>query len=328
MRSRLILALFAFVASLFAGEFVLIPWVSHLPRETFLMGFAATPGMVDDVLVNSTGFTGDVIEPRKPTGTTRILTLGESSLFNRRMTERIKSRLQSISKTKLEIVGAALRTHTTRSSLLKYRLLRRYDFDFVLIYHGINDLWADHVPLRDFREDYSHVGLWYRRNLWLDHCAVCRVAYNALATAPVPAPEGPSHFAALRTFERNLSSLIDSIRHDGATPVLMTLAWNLPPNYSYQAFTANRIGYNNPTNYDRWPVELWGPPDFVRKGLELHNRVVRRLAERHRVPLLDQEHLMGLDLRWFGDVCHLSEEGTDRFIENIAGLFAREGWLQ
>jgi hypothetical protein len=34
---------------------------------------------------------------------------------------------------------------------------------------------------------------------------------------------------------------------------------------------------------------------------------------------------MGIDLRWFGDVCHLSEEGTDRFIENIAGLFAREG---
>ncbi len=327
MLGRLILALAALVAALLAGEFVLIPWISHLPRETFLMGFAATPGMVDDVLINSTGFTGDVVERRKPPQTTRILTLGESSLFNRRMTERIENRLQDMSETEVEIVGAALRTHTTKSSLLKYELLRRYDFDFVLIYHGINDLWADHVPRPEFREDYSHLGPWYRRNLWLDHCAVCRVAYNALSAAPVRAPEGPSHFAALGTFERNLSSLIASIRQDGATPVLMTLAWNLPPNYSYEAFTANRVGYNNPTSYDRWPAELWGPPDFVRKGLASHNRVVRQLAERHRVPLLDQEHLMGIDLRWFGDVCHLSEEGTDRFIENIAGLFAREGWL-
>ena len=300
-----------------------------MPRETFLMGFAATPGTaVDDVIINSMGFTGDVIELPKPPRTTRILTLGESSLFNRRMTERIKKRLQSISPTEVEIVGAALRTHTTKSSLLKYELLRRYDFDFVLIYHGINDLWANHVPLLGFREDYSHLDPWYARNFWLDNCAVCRVAYNAVSAASGRSPEGPSHYAAQETFERNLSALIASIRLDGATPVPMTLAWSVPPNYTYEAFAADRIGYNNPTSYDRWPVELWGAPDYVRKGLESNNQVVRRLAKRHRVPLLDQELLMGKDLRWFGDVCHLSEEGTDRFIENIAGLFAREGWLE
>jgi len=328
MHRRFLLALASLVLCLLAAEFVLLPRISRLPRETFLMGFAATPATaVEDVTINSMGFTGDVLELRKPPGATRILTLGESSLFNRRMTERIKNHLQRISPTEVQILGAALRTHTTRASLLKYELLRGYGFDFVLIYHGINDLWANHFPRSEFREDYSHLDLWYRRGFWLDHCAVCRVAYNTLSASPVRSPEGPSHYASEVTFERNLSTLVERIRLDGATPVLMTFAWSIPTNYTYEGFASQRIGYNNPTNYDRWPVELWGTPEYVRKGLDAHNRIVRRLSERHRVPLLDQESLMGRDLRWFGDACHLSEEGTDRFIENIAGLFAREGWL-
>lgn len=29
---------------------------------------------------------------------------------------------------------------------------------------------------------------------------------------------------------------------------------------------------------------------------------------------------MGTDLRWFGDICHFNNEGTARFIENIAAF--------
>ncbi len=326
MTRRILLALSALVLPLVAFELT-FPWVGDLPRETFLMGFAATPGKVDDVIVNSMGFTGDVVVREKGEGTTRLLTLGESSFFNRRVTERLKSRLQKISTNEVQIVGAALRTHTTRSSLLKYELLRSYDFDLVLIYHGINDLWANQVPLEEFQEDYSHLDPWYARNFWLDHSVLVRLAYNAVAAPRSRSAGAPSHYASEATFERNLSTLVEKIRVDGATPVLMTLAFSLPPHYTFEAFASDRIGYNNPTNYDRWPVELWGPPRYVRKGLDDHNRIVRGLAERHRVPLLDQERLMGKDLRWFGDVCHLSEEGTDRFIENVAERFAREGWL-
>jgi hypothetical protein len=157
---------------------------------------------------------------------------------------------------------------------------------------------------------------------------LCRLAYNAVSRSPVGGFETPSHDASASTFESNLSTLVESVHLDGATPVLMTLAWSIPPNYTYEAFAADRIGYNNPTSYDRWPVELWGSPEYVRRALDTRNRTVRQLAERRRVPLLDQDRLVGKDLRWFGDVCHLSEEGTDRFIENIAERFAREGWLK
>ena len=318
----------ALSVGLLAADLWLLPRLRGLPRETCLMGFAAMPGtVVDDVTINAMGFAGDVVAPAKPAATVRVLTLGGSALFNRRMADRIRDRLQRLGPRRVEVVGAALRTHTSRSSVLKYELLRRYDFDYVLLYHGINDLWANHGALADFREDYSHLGPWYRRGPWLDRCVTCRLVYNAAAPAPAPRTGRPVHFGSVRALAHNLTRLVDMAAEDGATPVLMTFAWSVPPGYSYEAFTAGRIGYHNPTHYDRWPVELWGPPAWVVEGLGRHNAVVRDLARSRGLPFLDQEALIGKDLRWFGDPCHLSDAGTDRFVENVAALFAREGWL-
>lgn len=146
-------------------EVAVLPYTTGLPRNTFLMGFAATPNVfVDDTPINSMGFTGDVVDVAKPRSTLRILTLGGSAMFNRRMAERLKARLSKASSDPIEVIRAALRTHTTAASILKYRLLAEYRPDLVLISHGINDLWANHVTDRDFRADYSHLNPWYKRN--------------------------------------------------------------------------------------------------------------------------------------------------------------------
>jgi hypothetical protein len=317
----------ALSATLLAADLWVLPFFLGLPRETYLMGFAAVPGtVVDDVTINAMGFTGDVVAREKPPSTVRVLTLGGSALFNRRMAERIRDRLRRLGPVRVELVGAALRTHTSRSSVLKYELLRRYGFDFVLVYHGINDLWANDTGRNEFRDDYAHLGPWYRRGPWLDRCVTCRLLYNAVVRAPARTGQ-PAHFRSARTFERNLARLADLAAEDGATPVFMTFAWSIPAHYSYQAFAAEAIGYDNPTGYDRWPVELWGPRDWVIEGLGRHNAVVRELARARGLPLIDQEALIGKDPRWFGDPCHLSEAGTERFVENVAALFAREGWL-
>ncbi len=36
---------------------------------------------------------------------------------------------------------------------------------------------------------------------------------------------------------------------------------------------------------------------------------------------------MGKDLEWFGDVVHLSNPGTDRFVRNIVDAFVAHGLL-
>jgi lysophospholipase L1-like esterase len=242
------------------------------------------------------------------------------------MTERLKHSLTKVSRRPIEVLGAALRTHTTKSSVVKYKLLRKYRFDFVLIYHGINDLWANHVPSEDFQSDYSHLGSWYKRNVWLDSCLICRTIYKKWHyQEPARGSSGNlSDFASEATFKRNIFTLIQDIRRDGSTPFLMTFAWNIPANYTQVAFEVHSLGYSNPTNYDRWPVELWGSPDYVREGLKRHNRILKEVASSEGILLLDQEKLMGKELRWYGDVCHFSDEGTDRFIENITEFFIQQ----
>jgi hypothetical protein len=86
-------------------------------RELTLLQFTARPNtQVADVKINSQGFTGVVLTKPKPPKTIRILTLGGSAMFDRRMTERLTNSLANATSTHLEVVGGALRSHTTRDS--------------------------------------------------------------------------------------------------------------------------------------------------------------------------------------------------------------------
>jgi hypothetical protein len=327
--ARALLALVATLLALIAVEFGYPAW-RGVSRDLFLMGFYATPNStVGDVRISSMGFAGDAVGRRKDPSTARVLMLGESTFFNRRMAERLKAALTPMASRHgkaVEVVGAALRTHTTRSSVIKFAYLKQFQFDLVLIYHGINDLWINPALASDDRRAYSHISAWYDRSALLDGCVLCRLTYNQLLFHRPVMPK--QSFAATRTlpsprlFEQNLSILLDDVRAAGATPVLMSFAWQIPDSYSYDAFVAHRAGYNNPENYDSHPFELWGTVDYVKAGLQAHNAIVRRLNRAKSTVFVDQERLLGDSLSNFGDVVHLSEPGTARFIGNIADVFA------
>lgn len=326
-RAKLAYAFFLLIlvfGTVFLAEFIALARTTRLPRDIFLMGFAATPNsLVDDTRINSMGFTGDSLDLIKREETIRILTLGGSAMFDRRMTERLKDSFNAISFHRVEIIGGALRTHTTASSVLKYKLLSKYKPDFVLIYEGINDLWANHYAREDFQADYSHLNPWYKRNVCLDHSVICRLFYNEWIYRK-PAIVWQTVYRdspAEDVFRQNLITLIQSIRANGSVPILMTFAWSIPDNYTKESFQSGSLGYNNPTKYDSAPVEMWGSVGYVREGLQANNNTVVQIARGNNVLLIDQERLIGKDLYWFGDVCHLSEEGTDRFIRNITSFF-------
>ncbi len=319
------------------AEFVVLPArYAPVPRSIQLCGFHAPPRMlIDDTRINDLGFTGDNIKPRKAAGTIRILTLGGSTFFNRRMTERLGARLRESTRQPVELLGAALRGHTTVSSVYKYAVLAKYDFDCVIIYHGINDLFANNVPPERFSPDYSQIDPWYRRGPLLDRSLLARIKHNGsrmenkIRTAfPLPHVENASRFASVAVFEESLRMLIESTRAHGSTPVLLTFASAFPDNYSFEAFEEFKLGYNNPDRYDPSPSETWGSPAYVKEGLRRHNAVTRRLAAEYDVPLLDQELLMGSDLHWFSDVCHFSEPGTDRFIGFLVDFLIKEKLLR
>jgi hypothetical protein len=163
------------------------------------------------------------------------------------MTNRLKSNLTDICKKKVEILGAALRAHTTMSSILKYKLLSKYNFDIVLIYDSMNDLWMNHVNSKDFKEDYSHFDPWYKRNYCLNHSIICRMIYNKLIYRK-PAKNVRKTFIDApgeKVFRENLTDLVEALYNHGSIPILMTFAWSIPPNYSRELFESNSLGYNN-----------------------------------------------------------------------------------
>jgi lysophospholipase L1-like esterase len=306
-----------------AADLWLLPLALPLPRDVWLMGFAASDPIVDGVPVNALGFTGDLAAGAKPPGTLRVLTLGGSALFNRRFTERLRARLAAEAPGRIEILGAALRAHTSRSSLLKWRLLRDRDFDVVILYEGINDLYANHVDPALYREDYAHLGAWYVRGPMLDRSVIGRRVYNDLLHRPAAGRGTASGFRSIETLRANLRELVGSIRAHGGEPVLSTTAWAIPADYDRERFLRGELGYANPERHDDQPVERWGPAPWVREGLQRTNVAIHELAAETGAPLFDAEAALGRDLRWFGDVCHPSEAGVDRLVGALAA-FLRE----
>lgn len=306
-------------------EFLVSRTLISLPRDLFLMGFSAQPGVaIDGIQINYQGFAGDTIDHPKPAGSLRILTLGGSSFFNSDITVRLKARLEANLGKPVEVAGGALRSHTSASSLVKYtRYFSQYDVDYVLIYDGMNDLWANHVAADKFQDDYSHLYPEYKRTWLLEHCVICRVIYNAVSVSPPRVYLG-SGFVSERTFESNLRQLIEAIYQNGSVPVLMTFAISIPESYTHEKFARGEAGYSkNLTGNDFWSMEGWGEPADVREGISRHNRVIRKLASEYQLNIIDQQSLLNGNPEYFGDVCHFSESGVEVFIDNISHFFMK-----
>jgi hypothetical protein len=337
---KISLLLLSIAFGLLLSEYAIVPALLSLTdqpgRSLTLLGVAGKPNtQVDDTKLNSEGFTGDVPTELKPANTVRILTLGGSAIFNRRMTERLSYSLKRATPTRLEIEGAALRTHTTRDSVIKYAYhFTRYKFDYVMIYDAANDLWMNHVSADDFREDYSHARPQYKRNFFLDHSLIARLLYNrflwtrkCVYANPGSQCYNAAHFRAYKTYERNIRELIRLVRNDGGVPILLTFAWNIPANYTKARFDQGTLGYNNPTNYDKCPVEFWGDVEYVREGVRQNNQIVRAIANEERTLLIDEEEMFSNNTAMFGDPFHFSEEGTDMFVKSITHFFVSKKML-
>ena len=331
------------------ATFFLPEHIDPPPRDILLMGFSAPPGITYyGTKINELGFTGKVPALQKPAGTARILTLGGSAFFNRNIGDRLSSKLDELMlkennlvATRAEVLGGALQRHTTRSSVLKFQALQRYGFDkengfdFVVVYHGINDLWANNVPKNQFRIDYAQLDPWYRHNMLLDNSLILRKIYNSWIYPffysnqndggyPNKEHENQNNFASEKTFENNIQQLIDGVKQSGGTPVLLTFASYIPPQYTYELFDKGELGYNNPDKYNQTPIEMWGSIAYVNEGIARHNAVTRRLAFKNHVPLLDMEKLIGDDASKFSDVCHLSDSGTQYLVDVLAAFLVEQ----
>ena len=229
--------------------------------------------------------------------------------------------------------NASYPAHTTLDSLNKYRRLAQQSYDLVLVYHGINDVRANNCPPAVFREDYTHYGFYAALNLFERQRGIALLTFpftarylasnlgeqlGLITRIPRHRPQQAwlAQGAVVRTarpFRANLEAILDLARERGEPVLLMTFAFHQPPDYSREAFDAGELDYAAHTV----PTGLWGEPANVVAGVRAHDRVIEELARERDVPLVDQRRLIEGGARNFDDVCHLTDEGSQRFTENL-----------
>ncbi len=252
---------------------------------------------------------------------------------------KLEKRLAATGAQPVRVHAVAGLGHTTLDSYYKYRHLSDQRFDLVLVYNGINDARANNCPPERFRDDYGHWG-WYKlvgdyeakesRLFFLPYTlnfSVTKIGgkLGLIRFVPkeVPGEEWLVHGSDIkteRTFRVNLGRICDLAKERGDPLLLMTYAIHLPEGYTLDRFLAGELDY---AHKSKSPIELWGKPANVSKAVAAHNRVVRDLARQRGLHLVDQDREMPRDGWHFGDVCHLTEEGARRFVDDIMRVVER-----
>ncbi len=229
---------------------------------------------------------------------------------------------------------------TTRDSLIKYQLMGDLDkhFDLVVVYHGINDLRMNNIAPDRFESDYTHSG-WYCQiermqayggllSLWTVpytcEYSVLHILSSKKLDVFIPRhklnPDWMQYGEDIKTagpFEENLRQIAAAAQQRGEPLALVTFAWHMPEDYNVETLRAEKLDYSGEVPPDA--VENWGTPAAVRKGMAVHNGIVRQLGqELPNVVLIDAEPAIEKSGAMFNDVCHLSEAGKRAWLKYVA----------
>ncbi len=302
------------------------------------------------------GFGSGDFPQRTPEGELRILLLGASAFVTGDFPARFERLLNDSQQARqwgkrVRVVSTGVAAHMTFDSLWKYRdWYEGYDFDLVVVYHGINDVRANCYPTHLFRSDYAHMPYfqqyaqvfhWMERQPALARSFVITWVYKLVVRASVqmaPAfqrrapyndprndpwlPEG-ADVKTGPTFERNVEAIVELAHTRGQKLLLLTYAWYLPDDYTNARFRTRQLDYS--FTEDSVPVEVWGLPENVALALDVHNASVRRVASRHatsgdEVHFFDMERAIPKDGAHFIDVCHWTDRGVAEFTRGVEAV--------
>ena len=264
-----------------------------------------------------------------------ILFLGASTLNNKwgNIEELLLRGLEGRLNRKIRIFNLAVPAFTSRDSLTMYTRLKDRKFDLVLLYNNINDLRTNNLPPEIFKEDYSMYPFYNDINIILAHkeidfltlpyslhiigSRILEMFTHSLVLTYDPQIKWMKYGSAIKTkipFKKNLRGILDIASKKEETVVLMTFASYIPNDYSLSKFKGKLLDYGR----HRCPVEDWGYPQSVAKGIKVHNEIIREAAMHYNnLVFVDQDKLIPKSGLYFDDICHLTEKGCEKFVDNI-----------
>ncbi|MFO0944915.1 MAG: hypothetical protein U1D30_03045 [Planctomycetota bacterium] len=251
--------------------------------------------------------------------------------------EQLRRQLEASHGKTVRIFNLAASAKTSKDSLLKYLRVKDKPFDLVLVYDSVNDVRMNNCPPSAFQKDYSHCA-WYRqldmaaehpelsatvlpytcRYLWVEGLA--KLGFYIPRHRPDDRHLGKgAGTATTESLHDNLESLLRISRERKQSVILASFAIHVPPNYSLSSFQNKQLDYGE----HRSPIEIWGTPEQVAECMAAHDAVIKSLSEQFdHVVFVDQAALMPRGKRYFNDICHLTNEGCERFARHIVDALA------
>lgn len=289
-------------------------------------------------------------EIRRVGGVKNVLILGGSVVSS--PWSHLESRLDTIlqkhygKQTHFAVYNIAAPGHTSRDNVLKYSLLGDKQFDLVMYYEAINENRANNIPAGYFRQDYTHIR-WYRDIEMLRshsemnftvipfvlHKLVSsvrdRLTHRIYASHEKVDPQFAKFGSDIKTagaYRNNIAEIIKIAESRGDKLLLMTYASYFPENVVLTGGEED-VKYFAGCRFAS-PVTIWGKPEHTKKGIGVHNNIIRMLAKQHKTLFLDMESRMPKDPKLFCDVCHVSEPGAQRFAHEIVEFIVRHKILE
>jgi hypothetical protein len=209
--------------------------------------------------------------------------------------------------------------YTSLHTLINFEAnLRQYKPSVIIVMQSINDLlqnadfsYFSHGP---FREDYGHFygpvnRIINRRSLWQYISDVISRSWYVKPRRVITT----HNFPGLKSYVRNMATLIELARHDSTKVILMTEPYLVSPTMTEEEVSAVGMLKVEAINDD----SVWSMETMV-NGMEQYNGALKAIAEANDIPMVDLESNVPKSLTYFRDEVHY----RDTTFEIIAPIIA------
>ena len=258
----------------------------------------------------------------------KVLLLGGSVLYFAGRENALESAFDAPAR----VYNLAQTAHSSHDSLTKYQYVldRGYEFEYVIFYHGINDVRANNVPPALFSKDYNHYFFYRLTNTvfgernpalrrMLNSALVFRIERlvtqlretrffgRNLVHIAFPRDDWLHYGADVKSrevFEKNLLEIARLADDNGSRLIVPRFA----SHPVLAEYAAGRETGKTEGEIVRF-AEQWGLPAHVAKGIQAHNDVIEAHSERYT--FVDTRALE--EAGNFVDPCHFTSEVQAEF---------------
>ena len=237
-----------------------------------------------------------------------------------------------------KIYNLAQSGHTSSDSLnkLAYLTKKGFSFDYIVFYHGVNDAKLNNFPDDLFKDDYQQYSYFKFTNKIFNYGGMFNFILNSaliknlmfsyyklfyyeveFIITPEWAKFG-SNIKSKQAFNNFLTQFIAIARTQNSKIIIPLFAYNIPDNYSKQLFLDRKLGYSLNLNEDI-PLDIYGTPKNVIKGINLHNELAIN-SSNDFVVIINTTNI-SKDVSNFIDGIHLSESGKELLVDEITTQF-------